>query len=88
MKDKIEVFKEIVYNLGGQLMSKNGRHEMGKLMQDELPGCRLIDITTPDDCDNLCATYGVEMPNGRNAMIIVDTANGLSCKENIKITIL
>lgn len=88
MNDKIEILKEIVLKYCGNIMSKDVRADLCYRMQDVLPGSRLTDITTSDELDCLSMTFGVEMPNGRNAMIMVDTSNGMSSKDEIKITIL
>lgn len=87
MKHKIEHIKEIVLRHAGCMLDKKIRIEVAKLIQDIFSGSRITDITTPTDCDELKITFAIELPNGKNSMLIIDTMNGLT-KEDINITIL
>lgn len=83
MKEKI---KNIVMSVAGSMPDKKTRDGVAAMLSESVfNGMVVTDIATPEEVDHMTLAYAIEVPNGQQKILIIETANGVLDKNNINI---
>jgi len=84
-----EMIKDVVMNIAMDMPSTENRNNLGRILSKTVfAGMSVTDITTPEEVVELKLVFAIDLPNnGGQKVLMIDTANGITDKDNIKINL-